>query len=198
MAPATRPHSCKARHPSISTRWEGQLCDLQGFPPPPRAGSSVCLGGSSPNSWGLLPLPSTSRPFSPAPCSGLAPACTSQVTASAPSGLLLTGLLPMGPLTAQRVLRTQCLLSETSWEAKGYHQLQEPRKPHPPSTARAPPPHRKQKTSGARRVTGWPGQLAGGRTCLSWEQKRGHKAAEQNQRPHGDCQESPAAPSLYL
>lgn len=37
-----------------------------------------------------------------------------------------------------------------------------------------------------------------GHTCLSWEQERRHKAAEQDQRPHGDCQESPAAPRLYL
>ena len=197
MPPATRPHSCKARHPSISTRWEGQLCDLQGFPPPPRAGSSVCLGGSSPNSWGLLPLPSTGRPFSPAPCSGLAPACTSQVTASAPSGLLLTGLLPMGPLTAQRSPHPV----PSQWDQLGGKGL--PSAPGATEASssvhcRAPPPHRKQKTSGARRVTGWPGQLAGGRTCLSWEQERGHKAAEQDQRPHGDCQESPAAPSLYL
>lgn len=140
-------------HPALTHAKPG-LCDLHqvggstqrppGAPPPPRSGSSVHLGGSSLDFWGSLPQHLLASPclwpWPPVP--GLAPACTSQVTASAPSGL------PTSPKCSQ--VSTPCAFSVRPAGSKGL--------PSPPGITEASssisrpslPPHGKHKTSGSR------------------------------------------------
>lgn len=143
VPPPPRPHSCKAR-PLRSPPGGRVNSTTSRGPSTSKIGVSVHLGGSSLDFWGSLPQHLLASPclwpWPPAP--GLAPACTSRVTASAPSGL------PTSPKCSQ--VSTPCAFSVRPAGSKGLPSA--PGITEASSSISRPslPPHGKHKTSGAR------------------------------------------------